>query len=60
MTLSFWWRSLELFRELLRWIEFGGANEAALSRFCEELLRELPRRRLAAECHVSHMDVTLY
>lgn len=51
---------MELFRELLRWIEFGGANEAALSRFCEELLRELPRRRLAAECHVSHMDVTLY
>jgi hypothetical protein len=47
MTLSFWWMSLELFRELLRWIEEGGANEPELSRFCDELLREGLLRKLA-------------
>jgi hypothetical protein len=42
--------SFELFRELLRWTELGGANEATLSRFCDELLREGLLRKLAVMC----------
>lgn len=49
MILSFWLMSLELLRELLRWTELGGANEATFSRFCDELLREDALRKLAGK-----------
>lgn len=52
MILSFWWMSLELFRELLRWIEEGGANDPPLSRLCDELLREGLLRKLAMPCQL--------
>jgi hypothetical protein len=42
--------SLELFLELLRWIDEGGANEAELSKLCDELLREGLLRKLARTC----------
>ena len=59
MILSFWWMSFELFRELLRWTELGGAKDATFSRFCEELERDGLLRKLAAKCVSMCMATTL-
>lgn len=59
MILSFWRMSFELFRELLRWMELGGAKDAAaFSRFCEELLREGMLRKLAVDSQKGCMVAT--